>query len=73
MLKSFLGGRAIHNRHGRADGAALPSMVIRHDADFAFCHEFMVADSANLLDGFIFDDVGVAKGGGYLIFDFKCI
>ena len=61
-----IGDGLVDDRHGRADGAALSGMDIRHDADTAARREFIIAHPADLLDGFILDNPGKAESGIYL-------
>ena len=65
-----VGDDLVPDRHGRADGAALPGVDVGHDADPAPGGDLIIAHSADLLDGLVLDDAGKADRRIHLSFDF---
>ena len=67
----YIGHGFVCNCHGGTDGAALPGVDIRHNADTASRRELIVAHSANLPDGLLLNDFGKAERGIHFPLDFQ--
>ena len=67
----YVGDGLVGDRHGGADRAALAGVHVGHDADLTSFGQGVVTHSADLLDRFVLNDLGVADRGINFSFDFK--
>ena len=68
-----VGHSLVMNGHRRSDGTALTGMHVGHDPDLATLGEGIVAHSADLLNGSVFDDIAIGNGSCDLSFDLHVI